>query len=610
MVAALLALAPAAQGRDAIVESFDGTPIVTHFFPAPGLAAGERAPTIMLGHGWGGSGADEPPPEYAEAGYNVLTWDARGFGGSGGTVMIDHPEFEGRDAQALIDFVAEQPEAQLDAPGDPRLGMDGASYGGGIQFITAARDDRVDAITPTIAWNSLNRALYRSEVVKAGWDLVLVGAGIPLSLLPGVISPAGIQTGHQSDMFYDAVVEGLSTGQVSGDFQAWLAEHGPRGMLDRIGAPTLIVQGTVDTLFTLDEASDNYLGLKQSGVPLKMLWHCSGHGLCRTGSDSEGELFVGGERAEERKLQWFARYLKDDESVDPGPAFEWIDEDGAYHGSGGYPPKRIGTATGSGSGTIALTPGVLPTSGVLIFATPSPGGVTARVELPPGEEVVGAPTLRMTYTATGISTRPDGRTAVFAQLVDRERGLVVNNQATPIPIDLDGERHQIELPMETVASVSTEAGYELQLLPQTSVYDVQRAAGAVQVESLEVELPLTRASAGGCNRIAGKRGKDRLRGTAGDDCMRGRGGADRLAGRGGDDRLNGGPGNDRLHGGPGDDRLRGGPSRDRLRGGPGRDVIRAAGGGRDLIDCGPGRDTAFVTPGQDRWRRCEKVRRR
>ena len=36
-------------------------------------------------------------------GYNVLTWDSRGFGGSGGTSMFDSAAFEGRDMQALID---------------------------------------------------------------------------------------------------------------------------------------------------------------------------------------------------------------------------------------------------------------------------------------------------------------------------------------------------------------------------------------------------------------------------------------------------------------------------------------------------------------------------
>jgi hypothetical protein len=97
---------------------------------------------------------------------------------------------------------------------------------------------------------------------------------------------------------------------------------------------------------------------------------------------------------------------------------------------------------------------------------------------------------------------------------------------------------------------------------------------------------------GDCNPIRGTAGKDRLRGTVGDDCLKGRAGADRLKGRAGDDTLKGGRGHDRLKGGDGDD------------------VIKARRGSRDRIDCGPGRDTAFVAPERDRWRHCEKVRRR
>jgi ABC-2 type transport system ATP-binding protein len=498
----LLLGAPAAQARDAVVESFDGTPIITHFFPAPGLQPGERAPTIMIGHGWGGSGATSPPADYAEAGYNVLTWDARGFGGSGGTVMIDHPEFEARDAQALIDFIAEQPEARLDTAGDPRVGMDGPSYGGGIQFITAARDDRLDAIAPTIAWNSLVSSLYKADAIKDGWGLALAGLGVPTSTLPGVFSPAGVQTGHQSPQFYSLVTNGTATGRFLPEDVAWLDEHGPHHLLSQIEIPTLIAQGTVDTLFTLEEAHRNFTALKAAGVPVKMLWFCGGHGACLTGSDNPDPISgIAGDsgRVQERKLAWFARYLQGDASANVGPEFEWIDEEGNWHQSAAYPLRQAGSVSGQGSGSIALTPGVSG-SGVLIFATESlAGGLTIPIDAPAGADVVGEPTLKLTYTATGASTAPDGDTHVFAQLLDRSRpspllpgtDLVVNNLATPIKIELDGQPHQLELPLERVASRAGVDGYALQLIPQTSVYDLQRAAGLVEVQSAEVTLPLS-----------------------------------------------------------------------------------------------------------------------
>ena len=51
--AALLVVAPAADARDATISSFDRTKIALSFFPAAGLAPGQRAPTILKGHGWG-----------------------------------------------------------------------------------------------------------------------------------------------------------------------------------------------------------------------------------------------------------------------------------------------------------------------------------------------------------------------------------------------------------------------------------------------------------------------------------------------------------------------------------------------------------------------------
>ena len=107
-----------------------------------------------------------------------------------------------------------------------------------------------------------------------------------------------------------------------------------------------------------------------------------------------------------------------------------------------------------------------------------------------GADVVGEPVLKLDYSATGVSLAADGRTHLFAQLVDKQRSLVVNNQATPIPIELDGQSHELTIPLERIASIGTSAGYELELIPQTTMYDAQRATGVVQVDSAQIEIPL------------------------------------------------------------------------------------------------------------------------
>jgi ABC-2 type transport system ATP-binding protein len=166
--------------RDVRVISADGTAIYVHFFPAQGVNKGKAAPTILNGPGLGLPGEANPLTEdnpfmpnqvigmapLLHSGYNVVTWDPRGEWQSGGVLQIDHPDYGGQDMKAIISWLAQQPEVQTDAPGDPRLGMVGASYGGGIQLVTAAIDKRVDAIAPTIAWNNLNTSLYKAGSIK------------------------------------------------------------------------------------------------------------------------------------------------------------------------------------------------------------------------------------------------------------------------------------------------------------------------------------------------------------------------------------------------------------------------------------------------------------
>jgi ABC-2 type transport system ATP-binding protein len=473
----LLLIAPAAaHARDATITSFDGTQIVLSFHPSPN---GGKAPTILEGHGWGGSRQTNPDAASDEAtgnvgvgplrkaGFNVLTWDARGFGDSGGTVTVDAPDKEARDVSALIDWLAAQPEALLDAAGDPRVGMTGVSYAGGIELTTAAQDKRIDAIAPIIAWHSLQTSLYKEETVKGGWSSALYAAGVAGS--KGRLDP------HITSAF----TSGVTAGKLSDEDRAWFVSRGPGDLVKQITVPTFIVEGTADTLFTLDEAITNYEILKANGVPAKMMWFCGGHGVCLTGAGQPGHI-------EQAVVAWLKRYVARATSVDTGPRFEWLADDAQWRSAPDYPVTAGTPITAAGSGTLVLNPADL-VSGTIATAGRAVNAVNVPMQAP-AAQIVGEPNLQLTYSGTGAGTH------VFAQIVDEARGVVVGNQATPIPITLDGQTHTITRPLEAIAA-SGPASYTLQIIGGTQLYGPVRGAAVITFSDVKLTLPTVAPSA-------------------------------------------------------------------------------------------------------------------
>ncbi|PTL54384.1 alpha/beta hydrolase family protein [Paraconexibacter algicola] len=496
VAAALPALAPAgAQARDQAVRSFDGTTLSTSFFPAAGLKPGERAPTVLQTHGWGLTRTTNPDATSNEdvgsvgvgvlrrAGYNVLTWDSRGFGQSGGTVTVDAPEFEGRDVMALVDWVAQQPEALLDGDGDPRVGMQGPSYAGGIELVAAGLDPRIDVIAPDIAWHSLTTALNRDGLAKFGWGAALLAVGTPTSLGLGLFSPYGPETGTLAPQLIRAAVDGAATGRFSPEVDAFLESRGPKDLVRRIRVPTLLTQGTADTLFTPSEAMRNYEILRDARVPVKMVWFCGGHGVCLTGNVPSVERAV---------LPWLARWLRRDASVDTGPRFEWVADDGQRRSAADFPLAAGPPLAAEGAGTVAITP-VETLNGLVVVARPGLQGV--RVPIPAVREetdVVGEPEVTVTYRATGLGTDDH----VFGQLVDEVRGVVVGNQSTPIPVLLDGQEHTVTRRLEGVAMrVTPGSRYRFELVGGSNLYGITRGTAVVSVSRARVTLPTGDAAA-------------------------------------------------------------------------------------------------------------------
>src|SRR6185312_5065872 len=103
------------------------------------------APAIIMAHGFGGSkdSVAADAQQFARDGFTVLAYSARGFGASTGQIGLDSLDYEIPDARSIVDWLAEQPEVQLDAPGDPRVGVTGGSYGGALSLMLAGTDRRI-----------------------------------------------------------------------------------------------------------------------------------------------------------------------------------------------------------------------------------------------------------------------------------------------------------------------------------------------------------------------------------------------------------------------------------------------------------------------------------
>ncbi|MFF5359412.1 alpha/beta fold hydrolase [Streptomyces scabiei] len=301
---------------DRAVDTAEGVRIDTSYFTSGGDG---RRPAVLLGHGFGGSKNDvrEQAETLARDGYAVLTWSARGFGGSTGHIGLNDPKGEVADVSKLIDWLATRPEVQLDEKGDPRLGMAGASYGGAIALLAAGYDDRVDAIAPAITYWNLADALFPNGVFKKLWAGLFVNTG------------GGCEKFEkQLCEMYQRVAE---SGRPDAEAVKLLAARSPEAVGDRIKVPTLLMQGQTDSLFPLGQADAAAKVIKANGAPVDVDWISGGH----DGGDMETS------RVQARTRAWFDRYLKDDKGADTGSAFRVTRTLGT--GSGDGEPRLAGT---------------------------------------------------------------------------------------------------------------------------------------------------------------------------------------------------------------------------------------------------------------------------
>lgn len=466
--------APSAAGErptieHQVVHSFDGVPLYSTLFLPPEASAEEPVPLVMRTHGWGGRGETElgsgTLSKLVDSGYAVLTWDSRGFGKSGGESHVDAPHMERRDASTLLDWAAERPEIEKERPGDPVVGFTGGSYAGGIQLVTAAFDARVDAIAPEITWNDLRYSLFPRDVVKIGWGELLYGGGLATAATGG-LDPAdetGLQTGAYANELHQSQADLLVNNAPSESTERFYASRSMAGYSAEhpVDVPALFMQGSVDTLFDINEAVANFRHVRSQRAPSKLIVFCGGHVSC---PDSYAAI---DDRAhlDRAVLTWFDRHLRNNHRAATGPAVEYRTNAHGFRGLPGLPEP--GAVTAEGSGTVAAT-GV-PASGEALTATPSqpgdPSALTVPVTTAPagGLELVGIPEATLEVTGEGADAAN-----LFLKLVDRESGEVVNLQEQPVRAEgLSADGQRISLDLAGVA-YTLPAGHHLDLQVATS----------------------------------------------------------------------------------------------------------------------------------------------
>jgi len=479
-------------------ESALGTPascvVDADLYTPAGVTKTNPAPAILTTNGFGGSKADQAGlgRAYAAKGYVVLSYSGLGFGsdatqpgsGSGCKITLDDREHDGQAAKQLIDFLggtkADDDGMKIDyvtkdpmdhngtsRTDDPRVGMVGGSYGGEIQFATAAIDPRLDTIVPLITWNDLayslapnNTSLPSSTSVtyatpgteKVDWTTLFFTVGFVDGIM-ATFAQSGPTRLLPCDNFADqackskAFLDGFGyPDQATLDFARNASvEH----YIDKIKIPTLLGQGQADTLFNLHEATATYTSLKQQGTPVKMIWQQWGHShaplpgefdLSHPDTNYEGQVVTA----------WFDHYLKGTGAT-PALDFSWFRDYVPYTGNAAaaftsapsYPLPGITTLYGSGSSLVPTSKGLkdgstqfgVPAQAPLSYTetsaldqsqpvTDAPGATAALSTAPLAHDVdvVGIPTatLRLASpTAMAAQGRgPGGQLVAFIKLYD------------------------------------------------------------------------------------------------------------------------------------------------------------------------------------------------
>jgi predicted acyl esterase len=255
----------------------DGVPIAFTRYTPDGAAPAAGRPGVLVLHGLASNrgSVDAIASAFANAGYSVLAYDARGHGASGGEITLAGPR-EVADLRALRNAFAARPEVS------DTIGAWGISYGGGQVWNALADGVPLAAAEVVETWTSLYDAL---------WPQNLARSGIVAGFAAGIAARSPLVGGIRDD-----AVQSHNLGAV----RALAAERSVTSRLGGIGTPVYLFQGKVDFAFDLSQATAAFTRL---GGPKKLYAGNFGHTPSTFPSIDTSYVVSQG-------VAWFDRFLK------------------------------------------------------------------------------------------------------------------------------------------------------------------------------------------------------------------------------------------------------------------------------------------------------------
>ena len=351
------------------------------------------APAIMIAHGFGGSkdSVASDAQFFADKGFVVLTWTARGFGKSTGQISMNAPTGEVADSKALISYLTRNKNVVQDKTGDPRVGIMGSSYGGANALMTASADSRIDAVVADITWSDLQNDLFpqSAQGVTTPGPFKKVWAGTffsAVSIQGAYLGECGTFTQAWCDAYTHAAINGVP----SASEEKLLASVSPKNYVSAIKAPTLLSQGQADSLFPLNESVNTAKAIAKAHpqLPLSLIWHAGGH----DGGISQADYL------RDQYLLWFKKNLLNEKIS--FPVFQFTKTNGSISLQDSTVIPKV------------FTSNQLPTNAKveqLQLATPTAalsypiGGIPSAISSLPGIGSAGALASKVVSTISGFS---------------------------------------------------------------------------------------------------------------------------------------------------------------------------------------------------------------